>query len=95
MRIGKNSSLAFYDYNLDVIPQVNRLTDLGIVSSTNLDFTEYINSYILFYRDNSNIPRITILCICMRLFVFIFAISLFKPCAIAGAKYVICRPICL
>jgi len=46
MRIGRNSSLAVYDYNSDVIPRVNRVNDLGIVFSTNLDFTEYINSCI-------------------------------------------------
>jgi len=31
LRIGMNSSLAVYDYNSDVIPRVNRVTDLGIV----------------------------------------------------------------
>ena len=46
MRIGRNSSLSVYDYNSDVIPRVNSVTDLGIVFSTNLDFTEYINSCI-------------------------------------------------
>jgi len=39
MRIGKNSSLAVYYYNSDVIPRVNRVNDLRIVFSTNLDFT--------------------------------------------------------
>ena len=46
MQIGRNSSLGVYDYNSDVIPRVNSVTDLGIVFSTNLDFTEYINSCI-------------------------------------------------
>jgi len=40
MRIGRNSGLAVYDYNSDVIPRVNRVNDLGIWLSTNLDFTE-------------------------------------------------------
>ena len=46
MRIGRNSSLGVYDYNSDVIPRVNSVTDLGIVYSTNLDFNEYNNSCI-------------------------------------------------
>ena len=43
MRIGRNSSLAVYDFSFDVILRVNRVNNLGIVYSTNLDFTEYIN----------------------------------------------------
>jgi len=46
MRIGRNSCLAVYEYNSNVIPRVNSVTDLGIVFSTNLDFTEYINACI-------------------------------------------------
>jgi len=42
MRIGRNSGLAVYDYNLDVIPRVNRVNYLGIVLSTNLDITASI-----------------------------------------------------
>ena len=46
MRVGRNSSLAVYEYNSNVIPRVNSVTDLGIVFSTNLEFTEYINACI-------------------------------------------------
>jgi len=46
MHIGRNFSLAVYDFNSDVILRVNRVNELGIVFSTNLDFTEYINSFI-------------------------------------------------
>jgi len=46
MRIGRNSSLAVYDYNSDVIPRVNRVNDLGIVFSTNLHFKVYQFLYI-------------------------------------------------
>jgi len=46
MRIGRNSSLAVYDYNSVVISRVNRVNDLVIVFSINLDFTESINSCI-------------------------------------------------
>jgi len=33
MRIGRNYSLAVYDYNSNVIPRVNSVTDLRIVLS--------------------------------------------------------------
>ena len=46
MRIGRNSSLDVYEYNSNVIPRVNCVTDLGVVFSTNLEFTEYINDCI-------------------------------------------------
>jgi len=36
MSIGRNSSLAVYDYNSDVFPRVNRVNDLGIVFSKKL-----------------------------------------------------------
>ena len=46
MHIGRSSSLAVHEYNSNVIPRVNSVTDLGIVFSTNLEFTEYINACI-------------------------------------------------
>jgi len=38
----RNSSFAVYDYNSVVIPRVKRVNDLGIVFSTNLDFTALV-----------------------------------------------------
>ena len=46
MCVGRNSSLAVYENNLNAIPWVNGVSDLGIVLSTSLEFTEYINACI-------------------------------------------------
>lgn len=46
LRIGKNNNLGDYVFNNDVIPREESVTDLGIVVSRNLNFSDYINACV-------------------------------------------------
>ena len=46
LRIGKNNNLGDYIFNNDVIPREESVTDLGIVVSRNLNFSDYINACV-------------------------------------------------
>jgi len=43
LRIGKSCVLGEYSFNCDVLPRVEKVADLGIIVSTNLAFSDYIN----------------------------------------------------